>query len=58
MNRLFEGVDFYKVTRKWRARISVNGKVKSLGYYHKREDAIAARKRAEVEYYGEWRRSA
>lgn len=34
----------------WRAMISINSKDKHLGYFENLEDAIAARKAAEVEY--------
>jgi len=35
---------------KWNARIKVRGKLLSLGYYDKIEDAAAARKRAEAQH--------
>lgn len=37
---------------RWRARINVNKKRKSLGVYETKEEAIEARKKAEVKYYG------
>lgn len=44
------GVYFYKPTEKWGASIKLNKRSKHLGYFHKIEDAIAARKAAEVKY--------
>lgn len=46
------GVSKYK--NKWRARITVNYKEISLGYYNTFEDAVKARKEAEEKYFGEW----
>jgi HNH endonuclease len=45
-----EGVGFESRSRKWRARIKdpLTGKWKSLGYYSEFDDAVAARKEAEV----------
>ena len=44
------GVSFNKADRKWRAYISVRGKVRSLGFFDEIDDAVSARKRAEVEF--------
>jgi hypothetical protein len=41
------GVTFYKRTAKWRAWVSDNGKVVSLGYFDNFDDAVAARRSAE-----------
>lgn len=41
------GVTFYRRTSQWRAWISLNGRVKSLGYFQSREEAIKARIEAE-----------
>lgn len=46
----FTGVHFCKSRDKWRSTINVNGKVKSLGYFKYKEDAIITRKSAEVEF--------
>ena len=46
----FPGVHWSKASRKWRARISVSGNRVSLGRFDSFEDAVAARKRAEVEF--------
>lgn len=47
------GVHFAKNCDKWLAHISKDGKQICLGYYSKFEDAVIARKNAEIEYYGE-----
>jgi len=44
------GVCWYKQTRKWHVKIGHGGRSKSIGYFHDKEDAIAARKAAEVLY--------
>lgn len=44
------GVGWFKVQRKWRARINVNGKSILIGYFDKRKDAVIARRRANAEY--------
>ncbi|AGR47930.1 HNH endonuclease [Sinorhizobium phage phiM7] len=47
------GVDYWANTtntKKWVARISVNGKRKLLGYFSSMEEAAEARKAAEAEY--------
>lgn len=51
MNRLMRsdnssgicGVSWHKHSKKWRAYISVCGNIKSLGYFHEKTEAIAAR---------------
>ncbi|MCG0846415.1 hypothetical protein IMAU10121_00952 [Lactiplantibacillus plantarum] len=45
------GTYFIKSSNKWRALIKINGKLKSLGYFLTREEAIAARKTAEQKYF-------
>ena len=49
------GVCWHKGIGKWVARIKINGKYKSLGSYNDLENAIQARKNAEIEYFGEYR---
>lgn len=44
------GVYWNKSANKWCAQINVNGVRKYLGSYSEKEDAVAARKRAEVKY--------
>ena len=51
-----KGVNWRKDIQKWRAFIQVEGKFISLGTYTNKEDAIKARKEAEVKYFGEFRR--
>ena len=46
----FPGVHWSKAARKWRARISVGGNRISLGRYDSFDDAVEARRRAEVEF--------
>ena len=48
------GVSFCKNSNKWRARICVDKKTIYLGYYEEIEDAIKARKEAEIKYFGEY----
>lgn len=44
------GVHWYKPGAKWQARIMVDGKYISLGYFDSIEDAAAARAKAEIKY--------
>ena len=46
------GVYYEKKTNKYRARLKFKGKIMNFGTYARFEDAVAARKRAEEEYYG------
>jgi hypothetical protein len=41
--------------RGWYAHIRVNYKTLALGYFAKKKDAIAARRQAEIEHFGEYR---
>lgn len=45
------GVYFKTASKKWVAKITINGKCKHLGYFDNKEDAITARKKAEAEYW-------
>ena len=45
------GVSWHKARRLWQARISVQGKKISLGYYHDIDDAKKARESAEEKYF-------
>ena len=47
------GVYFDKRVGRWRARLKLKGKLMNFGSYVKYEDAVAARKQAEEEYFGE-----
>jgi hypothetical protein len=49
------GVSYHKAQKKWCARIPINKKRIHLGYFTNKEDAIAARKTAEIKYFGEFR---
>ena len=51
----YKGVGFHKQRNKWRARIMVDNKDISLGLYDTIEEAIKARKEAEIKYFGEFR---
>jgi hypothetical protein len=44
------GVYWYKSRRKWMALINVGGVSRSLGYFREKQDAIDARKTAEIEF--------
>ena len=44
------GVGWYKPSGKWKAQIQNSGKGIYLGYFRDKQDAIAARKEAEIEY--------
>ena len=46
------GVYYEKKSNKWRARLRFKGKIMDFGSYEKFEDAVAARKAAEEEYFG------
>lgn len=46
----YMGVSLYERTKKWVAHIKVDGKKIHLGYFSTVDDAIAARKAAEIQY--------
>lgn len=48
------GVTWCKESKKWIAQIMINYKGISLGHYKNKEDAITARKNAEIKYWGDW----
>lgn len=50
-----KGVHWDKDTKKWRVRITVNGKRIGLGFYSDINEAAKARKEAEIKYYGQYR---
>ena len=52
------GVSWHKKYQQWSAQICVNYKQIHLGLFDKKEDAIAARKEAEIKYFGEHRYDA
>lgn len=43
------------LNKKYVSRITLNGVTKHLGYFHSREEALAARIEAEKKYHGEYR---
>lgn len=52
----FTGVHFDKKTRKWKAQINYKRKRTHLGYFNSIEDAVKARKDAEIKYFGKYRK--
>lgn len=48
------GVNWNKKIQKWLVRIQYYGKRISLGYFSNKEDAIRARLKAELKYFGEF----
>lgn len=46
------GVSFYKLSKKWSAEIHVDSQHIRLGMFDLLEDAIKAREKAELQYYG------
>lgn len=50
----YTGVGWDRRSSKYRARINVKGKEVCLGMYAAIEDAVAARRAAELKYYGEF----
>jgi len=44
------GVHLNKLTKKWVARICIDGKLKHIGYFVSIDDAITARKEAEIKH--------
>ena len=51
-----KGVSLVKRNNKWLARIGFNGKRIVLGTFDSYEEAVEARKMAEIKYYGEYSR--
>ena len=48
------GVYWHKKHKKWQANLQINGKLIYLGLYSNKEDAINARKQAELKYFKEF----
>ena len=48
------GVHWHKANSKWHAQIRINYKKIHLGFFVNQEDAIAARKAAELQYFAEF----
>lgn len=51
-----KGTHFNKAKNKWEAYITVNHKKINLGRFDTEEEAVIARKEAELRYFGEYRR--
>ena len=50
----YKGVDFSKIAGKWRARINLNGKSISLGYFRNKLEATFAYKQGAFKYHKEF----
>ena len=50
----YKGICYSKLFNRWNAYITINGKMKNLGYFDKIEDAINARVKKAKEVYGEY----
>lgn len=50
-----KGISYDKKRNKWDSRINVNGKIKFLGLFLNKDDAVKARQEASKKYYGEFR---
>lgn len=48
------GIDWVIKDKRWRARISINGKETHLGYFVDFDEAVKERLKAEFKYYGEF----
>lgn len=55
MNRKSEGYCWHKKAKKWMVYITANEKQIYLGLFEEKQEAIVARKRAEVKYFKEFR---
>lgn len=49
----FAGVSFHKLTKKFRAQIRINGKIKNLGLFLSAQEAYVAYIKAKIEYHGD-----
>lgn len=52
------GVHWSKLEQKWKAYIKINQEQIHLGTFNNKDDAIRARKNAEIKYFGEYRYDA
>ena len=53
----YKGISYHKPSKKWRALISINGKLKHLGLFDKIEDAVNCRVEKAEELFGEFKNS-
>lgn len=53
-----KGVSWHRATRRWTARIEVDGKRRTIGYFKSAEEAHVAYARAAVAAHGEFARAA
>lgn len=54
MNRNVMGIHWRKDRKKWQARIKINYRIKHLGLFKRKSEALKARKQAELKYFGEF----
>lgn len=52
----YKGVSFHRGTSRWRARIGIDGKDVTIGYFVTREEAAEARKKEAERLHGEFSR--
>jgi hypothetical protein len=52
----YKGVHFYKLTKKWQAKLMVENKTISLGYYKNKEDAARAYNDGAIKHFGKFAR--
>jgi len=50
----YKGVNFYKITNRWVAKISINGLRKSIGYFDTKEEAALAYNEMAKLHHGEF----
>ena len=48
---VYKGVGFHKPMKKWRAQLTIDGKLKHLGYFENEKEAAVAYNAAADEYY-------
>jgi hypothetical protein len=53
-----KGVSWHKPCQKWQAQIGIDGTSTHLGYFDSFDEAVAVRKLAELEHFGNFRRKA
>ncbi len=53
-NSGYSGVSYFPRDGNWRVRIKVNNKERHIGYFDTFDEAVVARKKAEMEHFGEF----